>query len=130
MLCLTHSTRALDFSRVTLNFLTTRYADPARLANPPALHTLPSEHNPDYTGAVTLWDWDGQPGSKPSLRHFIPKPYKAQHAAIWRERLVICGTAFLELYPLAGPFDRPAKVFSHPWFAGGHTVFVDPQTDN
>jgi len=123
--CFSHSTRRMDFSRATLNFLTRRYAAPDRLRNLPPLAALPSEHNPDFIGNLTIWDWSGSLATPPVQRHFIPKTYKAQHAVIWRDKLLVCGTAFLEIYPLAGPFDRPVQVITHPWFSGAHTVFVD-----
>ncbi len=127
LLCLTHSQRGMDYERATLNFLSARYARPDRLRNLPPLETLPHETVQGYIGNVTLWDWNGQPGDAPRLRAFISKPYKAQHACIARGKLLICGTAFLEIYPAAGPYDRPEATLTHPWFAGGHTVAVDPQ---
>ncbi len=126
LLCFTHSLRAMDFSRATLNFLTHRYADPARLANPPPLATLPDEHVPHYLGNVTLWDWSGNPGEPPQLRSFLTLPYKAQHACVAGDKLLICGTSFLEVYPLSGPYDRAERVITHPWFAGAHTVYTAP----
>ncbi|MDI1249070.1 MAG: hypothetical protein PSV13_09430 [Lacunisphaera sp.] len=115
----------MDFTRATLNFLTRRYAAPDRLRNLPPLADLPSEHNPDFIGNITIWDWSGNLTTLPVQRHFLAKTYKAQHATIWRDKLLVCGTAFLEIYPLTGPFEKPEQVITHPWFSGAHTVFVD-----
>ncbi len=125
ILCFSHSTRPMDFPRATLNFLTRRYAAPDRLRDLPPLAKLPSEYNPNYIGNITLWDWSGDPATAPIQRHLITKTYKAQHATVWRDKLLVCGTAFLEVYPLVGPFEKPEQVITHPWFSGGHTVFVD-----
>lgn len=126
VICFTHSSRPMDFSRATREYLGNRYATPDRLQKLPALAALPSEYNPNFVGNVTVWDWSGHPEDRPVRRHFIRKAYKAQHAMIWRDKLLICGTAFLEIYPLDGPFEQPLQVITHPWFSGAHTIFVDP----
>lgn len=115
----------MDFDRCSLKHLTQRYADPARLSHPPPLGTLLNEYSPEYTGGLTLWHWDEDSDNAPELIHFIDKAYKVQHATISQNKLIICGTAFLEIHDLTGPFDTNGIRISHPWFAGGHTVFVD-----
>ncbi|MBI2513659.1 MAG: hypothetical protein HYV96_16965 [Opitutae bacterium] len=126
LLCLTHSQRSMDFSRATLNFLTARYARPDRLKNLPPLDSLADEKVHGFVGNVTLWEWSGRPSEIPILRTFIAKSYKAQHACVARGKLLICGTAFLEIYPQHGPYEVPEATLTHPWFAGAHTVSVDP----
>lgn len=126
IISLSHSTRPMDLPRCELQYLTKRYADPARLHSPPPLSTLTDEYNPNYTGALSLWRWDEGSDSEPELIRFIRKNYKVQHATITHNKLIICGTAFLEVYDLSGSFDTDGIYISHPWFAGGHTVYVDP----
>jgi hypothetical protein len=118
--CLTHSSRPMDFSRCSLNYLTQRYRSPVRLANPPPLESLGTEYSPTYIGNVTVWSLDPDPTRTPELVSFVRKDYKAQHALVQGDRLIICGTAFLEVCDLQG---NPGCRFSDGWFAGAHTVF-------
>lgn len=125
LFALTHSARPMDFPRAELNYLTKRYASPDRLKNLPPLATLPPESGPNYTGNISLWCWDSECDLRPRLVEFIRKDYKAQHAVVVGDELVVCGTTRLEVFPLVGSKERPLRTISHPWFAGGHTVFVD-----
>ncbi len=125
LITLSHSTRPVEFERITLNFLTKRYAKPDRLLHPPPLASLSDEYLPHYIGNVTLWDWDDANAAAPELREHVVRDYKAQHALATDRHLVICGTAFLEIYPRAGDRTAPGRKVSHPWFSGGHTVFQD-----
>lgn len=125
LITLSHSTRPVEFERITLNFLTKRYSKGDRLCNPPPLHSLSGEYLPHYIGNVTLWSWDDDGDAAPTLRECIVRDYKAQHALVIGDSLVICGTAFIEIYPLESDRSRPGRRISHPWFSGGHTVFMD-----
>lgn len=120
-LCLTHSSRPVDFAQCALNYLTKRYALPDRLKNPPPLESLSDEYVPTYLGNVTVWKYNSGFYEKPQLVTFLEKDYKAQHAVIFDGKLIICGAAFLEIYSTNDNY-IPMRM-SHPWFSGGHTVF-------
>lgn len=122
---LTHSARVMDFARASLHALQRRYANPKRLAAPPPLATLPPEANPHYTGNITLWVWNPATESQPRFLELIRKPYKAQHAILDGDELVVCGTCHLDIFPVCGDKELPKRTITHPWFAGGHTVALD-----
>ncbi len=121
-LAFTHTTRGMDFSKCSLNYLTRRYAPKDRLKGLPPLISLKDEQSANiYTGSFTLWDWE-QVHEIPKLTHFVSKPYKVQDVCWLEKHLLVCGTTFFEIYPINGPYDQPQKVISHPWFSGGHTI--------
>ncbi len=119
-LCVTHSSRPMDFSQCSLNFLTARFASADRLSNPPPIDSLPGSASPSYVGNVTIWNFKDDLCEPPTVTHFLEKAWKAQHAIISGDELLICGTDFLEICDLQG---RTLSRKSDPWFAGGHTVF-------
>lgn len=123
-ICLSHSTRPLEHERVSLNFQHHRYDRPGRLDSLPPLEQLPPEPG-GYLGVITLWEWSGSHRELPVYIGKLEKPYKAQNAVIHGDELLVCGTDFIEVYPLEGSWDTPLRVITHPWFAGGHTLFVD-----
>ena len=120
----THSTRPMDFARAGLPYLTRCYSGADRLSCLPPLTSL-SPETEAYAANVTLWLWNSLQDSAPRLVEVLRKPYKAQHAIVDADELVVCGTSSLEIYPLVGEKTAPRQVITHPWFAGAHTVFVN-----
>jgi len=128
--CLTHSTRKMAFHEASLNYLTRRYASPDRLKNLPPLESLPNEYCSEYIGNVSVWKTSDDFMQRPVLIAFMEKNYKIQHAAIHKDKLILCGTAFIEIYNIQDVIDNQGsatceRIISHPWFSGGHTVVVN-----
>lgn len=128
--CLTHSSRGMDFQQASLNYLTRRYSSPDRLNNLPPFDSLPSENCSTYTGNISIWEIPDDFLQRPKLIAFIEKKYKIQHAAVHMEKLILCGTAFIEIYNMQDVIDNREsaackRVISHPWFSGGHTVIIN-----
>jgi hypothetical protein len=121
----THATRPMDFARASLHYLTRRYAAADRLTHVPPLASLSRETAAPATGKVTLWSWNSEQDSAPRLVEVLQRPHTTQHAIVDAGELVVCGTSCLEIFPLVGDKAAPRQVITHPWFAGGHTVFVD-----
>jgi len=125
LLFCTHISRELEYSLCSLNYLTRRYASPDRLKNLPDFNLLPDEqHAKDYIGGFTIWEWE-KPEAIPVLREFVSKKYKVQDVCVHGNNLLVCGTNYIEVYPLNGPYDEPVRIISHPWFAGGHTIEIN-----
>lgn len=122
-LCLSHTSREVDFSLCSLNYLTRRYSSPSRLKALPSLESLDDGFCAEYTGDITVWEFKGSVMDPPVLRAYIKKNYKAQNAVILGATLIVCGTTFLELIDLKR---NAIRQISHPWFAGGHTVYPAP----
>ncbi len=118
--CLSHTSREVDFDKCSLNYLTRRYASKDRLECLPPLESLSHEYLPSYVGNITIWELDIFANEPLTLRGFLRKNYKAQNAFIRGSILVICGTNFLELTNLQ---TGATHQISHPWFSGGHTVY-------
>ena len=116
---LTHSARAFNFERASLNFLTRRYAAPDRLKNLPAFQDLDPFSAPKYLGNLTVWDLNGE---APKPVSFLEGTYKIQHAILYGPNLIICGLEFLEIIDIN---TRAVRRLSDPWFQDGHTVFPD-----
>lgn len=124
----------MDFQQASLNYLTRRYSSPDRLKNLPPFDSLPNEYCSTYTGNISIWELPDDFLQRPKLIAFMKKPYKIQHAALYKEKLVICGTAFIEIYNINDVIKKPEsaicqKVISHPWFSGGHTVIINSKDE-
>jgi hypothetical protein len=118
-LCITHISRPMDFAQCSLNYLTRRFGASDRLRNPPPLHSLRDASDSGYIGNVTIWDLGAEPTKVPRLERFIRRDFKAQHALLDGERLLICGTEHLEI---CGGDGRVIRSLTDPWFSGGHTL--------
>ena len=119
-LCVTHSSRPVDYNRCSPDFLTRRYASPDRLQNLPAFEELDEFRSNTYTGNITLWECKDIAREAPSFLMFIEGDYKAQHAIVKDGQLIVCGLTFLEVVDLR---TRESRRISDPWFQDGHTVF-------
>jgi hypothetical protein len=121
-LCLTHSTRKMDFDQCDLNFLVNRYKRKGRLINPPPLETLANEFTATYTGSFSVWDWP-DPMRSPTLIRWAAKDYKVQHARLRSEELILAGTAFIEVYHSVFD-DVPRQIITNNLLAGNHLFEV------
>ncbi len=119
-LCFTHSSRPLDFSRSSRSFLRERYGSKKRLENLPNFRSLSDKNAPGWLNNVTVWEINTAKLTKPNLIHFLKKDYTANHAIIHDKKLIICGSAFLEICDLN---TKPTERLSANWFASGHTVY-------
>lgn len=129
-LALTHSSRSTHLERCSHDFLTRRFADPARLADPPPLASLPPAQAL-YCGALSLWRVTENGRCRPlgAIRHRD----KIQHASFAGARELLVGFEHrVERWRLDRPVERLARLtarayeitdrFEHPWLAGLHTV--------
>jgi len=129
LLCCTHTSRKMDFTLCSQNYLTSRYSSPSRLNNLPDFYTLPDQqHATDYIGGFSLWEWD-KFEMMPSLKAYVSKDYKVQDVCGYQDKILVCGTNFIEIYPIYGPYETPEKIITHPWFAGGHTVEINAENE-
>lgn len=130
LLCVTHSDRATEAERCSLNFLERRYGDPDRLPPSVPFDSLRpiSEHQP-YGGTVTIWEFPEGSFSKPRLVAFLRPNYKPQHAIWYQQRLWILGVDSLRIYQPDGTLLHkqitPVKVVEDPWLSGAHTILPD-----
>jgi hypothetical protein len=136
VLTLTHSSRETNLERCSVQFLTRRFADPARLAAPPPFDDLPPAPTL-YSGAVSFFlafD-DGTGTGRLHLRRLgsVRSRDRIQHAAVlpsgdvligfehrvvrWRARQPIPEMDRID----AMDFQVAAR-FEHPHMAGLHTV--------
>ena len=124
LLCVTHTERPVEVERCSLNFLTRRYADPARLrAVVPFEQLTPSSQHSPYGGGITVWSFADDDWRRPELlAHLEPEGYKPQHALWHRGRLWVLGVECLEVYDAR--LERLAVV-EDPWLAGAHTIAPD-----
>lgn len=134
VLTLTHSSRETDLERCSVQFLTRRYSDPARLASPPPFDSLPPAPTL-YSGAVSIFLAFGDGTGRLHLRRLgsVRSRDRIQHAALlpsgdvlvgfehrvvrWRSRLPIAEMDRID----AMDFQVAAR-FEHPHMAGLHTV--------
>jgi hypothetical protein len=134
VLTLTHSSRETDLERCSVQFLTRRYADPARLADLPPFDSLPPAPTL-YSGAVSLFLAFEDGSGRFHLRRLgsVRSRDRIQHAALlpsgdvlvgfehrvvrWRSRLPIAEMDRID----AMDFQVAAR-FEHPHMAGLHTV--------
>ncbi len=126
-MCLTHSTRKINFKECDLNFLTNRYKKPDRLNNLPPLGSLKNEYLKTYTGSFSLWHWPTI-NAKPLLRSWRKLPYKCQQVSIWGQDLIIAGTAFVELHE-GTESEKPYRIIENQLMAGNHCfALLDQKT--
>lgn len=134
VLTLTHSSRETDLERCSVQFLTRRYSDPARLAGLPPFESLPPAPTL-YSGAVSLFVAFEDGSGRLHLRRLgsVRSRDRIQHAALlpsgdvlvgfehrvvrWRSRLPIAEMDRID----AMDFQVAAR-FEHPHMAGLHTV--------
>lgn len=134
VLTLTHSSRATDLERCSVQFLTRRFADPARLADPPPFDQLPPAPTL-YSGAVSFFLVFDDGTGRLHLRRqgSVRSRDRIQHAAVlpsgdvlvgfehrvvrWRARLPIP-----ELGQINAMDFQVAARFEHPHMAGLRTV--------
>lgn len=134
VLTLTHSSRETNLERCTVQFLTRRFSDPARLAAPPPFDSLPPAPTL-YSGAVSFFQVFEDGTGRLHLRRLgsVRSRDRIQHAAVlpsgdvlvgfehrvvrWRSRLPIP-----ELGQINAMDFQVAARFEHPHMAGLHTV--------
>ncbi len=134
VLTLTHSSRETNLERCTVQFLTRRFSDPARLAAPPPFDSLPPAPTL-YSGAVSFFQVFEDGTGRFHLRRLgsVRSRDRIQHAAVlpsgdvlvgfehrvvrWRSRLPIP-----EMGQINAMDFQVAARFEHPHMAGLHTV--------
>jgi hypothetical protein len=140
VLTLTHSSRETNLERCSVQFLTRRFSDPARLADPPAFDSLAPAPTL-YSGAVSFFLAFDDGTGRLHLRRLgsVRSRDRIQHAAVlasgdvmvgfehrvvrWRSRLPIP-----ELGQINAMDFQVAARFEHPHMAGLHTVdLVGPE---
>jgi len=125
LLGVTHSTRAVDLARNSLNFLRARYRSTSRLENLPHFSDLTaSELFQPYLGQATFWLIDTEALGHAHLVARIDPGYKVQHGIYWKGRFVTGGDAVIEIRDREG---RNVASASDPWLSGLHTVFPTPE---
>ncbi len=122
LLGITHTDRAFDLSRCSLNFLQRRYEAPDRLSGLPPFESLAdAESHQPHDGSATFWIFDSEaPDRLRLVRHFDPG-YKVQHAVFANGRFVLAGHEFIEVLDADGA--AVARI-SDPWMSGVHTCFA------
>lgn len=117
---LSHSARKLDFRRSSEASLLERFGDKDRLNNLPRFDKLDGAHAPSWPNNISIWKLDSREETV-IFHSLIERNYTVNSALIdvKRKRLVICAHDALEICDLNGNIE---KKYSHPWFAGGHTV--------
>lgn len=122
LLGITHTDRAFDLTRCSLNFLQRRYADPRRLCDLPPFETLPDAASQQpYDGSATFWVFDADAPDRLHLARRLDPGYKVQHAVYADGRFVLAGHDFIEFRDTAG--DLVSRV-TDPWMSGLHTCFA------
>ncbi|MDP3899896.1 MAG: hypothetical protein Q8Q23_02335 [bacterium] len=124
-ICITHSPRTLDFSRSSINFLKKRYSSSKRLDSLKKFEKLSKKNSPDWTNNVSVWKLNSKKLKMDCLL-FLERDYTANHAIIDKGSLLICGNTFFEKFNLKS---KKKQFFTHNWFAGGHTIYKDPKTE-
>jgi hypothetical protein len=126
-LTLTHSSRETNLARCSVQFLTRRFGDPARLAAPPPFAGLgPAPLL--YSGAVSFYlvSEDGAGRLRLEPRGSARSRDRIQHAAFLPSGDLLAGFEHRVERWRAGDFEVVAR-FEHPYLAGLHTV--DPLDD-
>ncbi|HEY0782132.1 MAG TPA: hypothetical protein VGE98_06755 [Thermoanaerobaculia bacterium] len=133
-LAVTHSSRRVNLARCSVQFLTSRFGDPERLANLPPFDSLPPPETL-YSGALSLYrvvlDDRGRYDLAP-LGHLKDRE-KIQHAAFLDATDLLVGyERRVERWRLSAPIDRLGRFsranatlvgrFEHPHLADLHTV--------
>lgn len=134
---LTHSSRAVDYERINLNFLTKRYDNPNRLERLPSLESLPAAKTFEvFHGAFTVYHV-----GQSSLRKLCSyrSDEKIQHVLLLNAfKLLICYESKIEvielitkIYNCEGdlkPYISRRKEYNNNLFSGLHTVKMLDET--
>lgn len=134
LLTLTHSSRETNLDRCSVQFLTRRFSDPARLAAPPPFDSLPPAPTL-YSGAVSFFLASEDGTGRLHLRRLgsVKSRDRIQHAALlpsgdvlvgfehrlvrWRPRMPVTQMERIDVVDF-----QVAARFDHPHLAGLHTV--------